>query len=172
MSSNEQRGGTPYLLVPRGRQGLAPLNFDMTEIYRIEARISEIRSANPETMPDLVTDFNIGYLQIGRIISALQLEHAEAKMAYQEAKSIVLLDKAEGILKDKGLKSSTDSREAVVTLDQDVKEAQNRMHAIDACLTLLYNKLTAMEWAYNSAKKIGDIQSRAPSTPLRGGYER
>lgn len=162
MNSLDNKGGTPYLLIPRGRQGLAPLSLDMTEVYRIERRIEEIRNANPETMPDLITEFTIGFIQVGKMVSCAQLELADAKMSLSEAKAIATLDRAEKVLAEKGVKSTADSREAVLALDPDVQSAQHRVAAIDACLNLLYNKLSAFEWSYQSVKKIGDIQSRMP----------
>lgn len=172
MDNPSDNGGTPYLLIPRGRQGLAPISLNMTMIYKVERRIEEIRIANPASMPDLVTDFNLGFIQLGKMVASIQLELAEAKMSLNEAKAVVLLDKVERILAEKRIsKSSVDIREAILALDPDVMNAQQRVHAIDACLTLLNNKLEAFEWAYQSVKKISDVQSRIPDIRPPVGYK-
>jgi hypothetical protein len=165
-------GGTPYLIVPRGRKELSPLNLDMREIYRIEGRIQDISTANPATMPDLISDFNRGYAMLGGMVAKVQLELSEAEIALREAKSIALLDKVDKVLSEKGQKSSADLRDAVVQMDQDVKEASRRVSVLEAYLTLLNNKAKSFEMAYHGTKKVSEIQARIPdgNTMGRGTY--
>ena len=157
------------LIVPRGKSDLAPLFLDMREVYRIENRIREIRDANPALLPDLIADFNIGYILIGKMISQVQLELSETQIALKEAKSIVILDKANQILADKGhQKSSADLREHVLMLDPEVKRLTRVMGVCEAYLELLNNKAKAMEMAYHGTKKVSEVQARIPDGNTMG----
>jgi len=172
MSGSDQEGAiqSASLVVPRGRVGLAPIYLDMTEVYRIEKRIQEIKIADPLSMPDLISDFNYGFVLLGKMIATIELELAEAKMSLQESRSIVMLDKVDKILAEKGiLKSSTDLRDAVVTLDPSVKEANQKVAILQTYAELLYNKSKAMEMAYHGSKEVSKTQARIPDSNNYGG---
>jgi len=170
MSGSEHSGQSASLVVPRGRNGLTPIYLDMTEVYRIEKRIQDIKIADPLSLPDLISDFNYAFVLIGKMIATVELELSEAKMSLNEARSIVMLDKVDGILKEKGVtKSSTDLREAVVTLDPSVKEANQKVAILQAYSELLYNKAKAMEMAYHGAKEVNKTQARIPDSNNYGG---
>lgn len=170
MTSSENSGQSAQLIVPRGRNGLSPLFLDMTEVYRIEKRIQEIKLSDPLLMPDLISDFNYGYIMIGKMIATVELELSEAKMSLNEARSIAMLDKVDAILKEKGIsKSSTDLREAIVTLDPAVKEANQKVAILQAYTELLYNKAKALEMAYHGAKEVSKAQARIPDANNYGG---
>ena len=162
-------GDRPFLIVPSCRKELKPLFLNMSEVYRIESRISEIRDSNPAILPDLIADFNMGYITIGKLISQVQMEMSETQIALKEAKSIVILDKANQILAEKGhQKSSSDLREHVLMLDPEVVRLMRVMGVHEAYLELLNNKAKAMEMAYHAAKRVSDNQARIPDPNTMG----
>lgn len=165
--SGDFSGGTS-LIVPRGRPGLAPLLISLSEIHRIENRILEIRESNPATMPDLIADFNYGYILLGKAISKVQLELSEAEIAYNEIKSITLLDKVEGILEEKGIKSTADMREAALLSNSEVIEAKRRIGLLESYMSLLTNKAKSLEMAYHGAKEVNK-SAGSPNKNVTGG---
>jgi hypothetical protein len=163
MSDPTAYGDDASLIVPSCRKDLAPLFLSMKEVYRIESRISEIREANPALLPDLIADFNMGYILIGKMISKVQMELSESQIALKEAKSIVVLDKANQILAEKGhAKSSADLRDHVLMLDPEVVRLTRIVGICEAYIELLNNKAKAMEMAYHGTKKVSEIQGRTP----------
>jgi len=159
------------IVVPRGRKGLAALKIPLKDIHDVEARIPEIQRATPITLPELVTVFTVGILKMSQILPVVELELREAKRAMEAARAIALLERAEGVLKEKQIKSSADTREAAITMDTDVQEAQNRYDALNAIQAFLQGKNNAFEMAYHGAKKICDLYVKSPSTPNYGGDE-
>src|ERR1700677_914219 len=163
-------GSTTSLVVPRGRPGLAPLFISLSEIHKIENRIQEIRGSNPATMPDLIADFNYGYILLGKAISKVQLELSEAEIAYNEIKSITLLDKVESILEEKGIKSTADMREAELLSNSEGIEAKRRIWLLKSYMSLLTNKAKSLEMAYKGAKEINKSSNSPNKGVTAGGY--
>lgn len=155
--------------VPRGIKGLPPLVLDMREVYEAEDRIKEIALANPMTLPELLSVFNLAYIRICKMVSAMSLEAAEAEMSVKQAKSIAMLDKVEEVIAARKQKSSADLRAAIVELDPDVREAQSRLNILEATVKLLQDKAKAMEMAYHAAKKVSDVRARIPDGTNYGG---
>jgi hypothetical protein len=163
--------GSDLLIIPRGRPGLSPLKMDLGDIRRIADRLPEIKRATAMTLADLIVDFNIGLLRLAKAISIVDLELKEAEMQYKEVKSMAILEKIELILKDKGVKSTSDTREAAMYLDPAVKEARGRMDLLTVVSTYLRDQHHAFELAYNGAKKICDIHMKSPSATYSGGNQ-
>lgn len=157
------------LVIPRGKAGQTPIEIPLKEIHDIEARIPEIQRSTPVTLPDLVTQFTLGILKMSKILAMVDLEVREAKRTLEHARATCLLERAEDILKKKSVKSSTDTRDAAITLDPDVVTAQDRLDCLLAVQAFLSGKNNAFEMAYHGAKKICDVFIKTPSSPLYAG---
>lgn len=153
-------GNKKELACPRGTKGLPPLVFDMSSIYDVEARISEVAFVTPHKAPELLARFNEAFLELTRLITATEYEQIQAKKNANRIRSIILLDKAPQILKEKGLATakspagSEDLRNAVLDSDDEYQSALDRADQITAVIKLLQGKLKAFEMAYSSVKKI------------------
>ncbi len=155
-------GSETTLQVPRGLKGLAPMVFDMTNVYRIVGRTSEIQHVTPASFPELVTDFNIGMIELNRIIGLIEIELKEASHTLDTVEAIAMLEKVEGVLKAKGLSSSADNRKAAMILDPDVQTAQRTSDALTAILSYVNGLKSVLERAYFSAKHVAEITGKDP----------
>lgn len=171
MSNELGNVNSTQLIIPRGRKNLPALRIDMLDIYKAEDRISDLRLANPMTLPDLITDFNLSIIRLGKVIAAVTLERREAEQELDEATSIAMLDKVDAVLAARNIKSTADTRNAAIVLDLDVKEARVKLDILKTIQELLQNKHQALEMAYYSAKKICDIQLKQPDSTNYGGDE-
>lgn len=168
MSENTLSTEQTSLTIPRGYVPNEVMHLDIGEVNRIESRIPEIVRANPMTLTELIVDFNIALSRLSSLVARVELEMRDAERANKEAVAIALLEKVEDILKAKGIKSSADMREAVVTLDPDVKDSQQRYDILKSVSTFLSHKRSAIELAYYSAKKVNELNQL--STQMSGGY--
>lgn len=154
-------GSETTLIIPRGLN-LAPIAMDMTEVYRIVSRTKEIERVTPATYGDLITDFNMGMIQLNRVIGIIEIELGEAENALEMAEATALLERVEGVLKAKNIKSSTDTREAAVKLDQEVIAATRKKDALKAIAAYVGGLKHALERAYFSAKQVTEFTSKDP----------
>lgn len=159
------------LVVPRGRKGLAPMRIDFKDVKKAYDRIDEIRRCTPITASDLITDFIIGMMRLSKVISLVELELREAHTELKESQSLALLDRVEAVLLEKKIKSSADTREAVLYLDADVKGARNRYDMLNVINSYLRDTYTGLENAYNGAKKILDVYLKTPMSMSAGDGE-
>lgn len=155
-------GSETVLQIPRGHKGLVPIVFDMTDIYRIVGRITEIERVTPATFGELVTDFNKGMIQLNRLIGIVEIELKEAENTLDMAESVALLERVEDYLKIRGIKSSADTREAAMILDPDVQEARRRKSALLAISEYVKGLKEAIERAYFSAKQVAEFTAHDP----------
>lgn len=152
------------LLVPRGKSNEEPLRLEISKIMEAEARIQEIADVNIHKAPELLACLTKAYSDINKVISGIEYEYELALQSAREIKGIVILDKAPGILKEKGLSGSknpggsADLRQAILDSDPEYKEVQGRIIKIKTHLSLLEGKKKSIDMAYTAVKKIlGDI---------------
>ena len=155
-------GSETTLHIPRGNQGLAPMMVDMTEIYRIVSRTKEIERVTPASYAELITDFNMGMVQLNRLIGLIEIEKTEAENNLEVMRSIVLLERVENYLKARNIKSSTDTREAAIMVDKDVQDAIRRKDALTAIQAYITGLKHSLDRAYFSAKQVTDLISGDP----------
>jgi hypothetical protein len=73
-----------------------------------------------------------------------------------KVKASILIDKVPGLLKEKGLPSSVDMRQALVDADPDYQAARERLAFLEATVEYMRGKMKFLENAYTSIKKIMD----------------
>lgn len=147
------------LLVPRGLKGLAPLSIDMTSILTAEGRIKEVAAVTPTKAPELLSMFNMTYLDCSKYVALLEQEHIMAKRQADKVRSVVVLERAPQILLTRGLSTaknpagSEDLRRAVLDGDEEYQIAMQLVSDIHCYLDLLKGKQKGIEMAYTSVKK-------------------
>lgn len=158
-----------YLTLPKGK-GDGTFAVETTSLMRMEAKIPDIRQANPLTLPDLIVDFTLAISMAGKTIAQVEQELKEGERELEMCEAIALLERVEPLLKAKGIKSSTDTRQAQISLDKDVIAARERVDILTTTVKYLENMHKAFEMAYYSAKKICEYQSLpGGSRNLAGG---
>ena len=128
----------------------------MQGIMRAEMRGDEIAFVTPEKAPELLATFNRAYLDASQFFATLKLEQNRAEDAVNKARAVALIDKVPVLIKEKGLTSSADVRQALVEQDADYQAAKERLDMISAMLEYMKGKMKYLENAFTSVKKIMD----------------
>lgn len=144
------------LTVPRGTPGLVGMSLDMTLVYEAERRLSDLRSVNHETAPELMAYFNNALNNITKYTAWVEYEILNAEKYYGIAKAEVVLDKAPEVFKNKykdsGIKFNEDFREAMVAKDPDCQARLDTLNYLKAIRSFLENKGSAFAKAHYTAK--------------------
>jgi hypothetical protein len=143
-----------FFIIPRGNPGLQPLQLNVETVIAAERRIPEVAFMTPHKAPELLAVFNKAFLDITRMLSALELEEGSATLHVNNRRSELILDIAPVELAKRGLATSKDLREAVADTDGKYQELLERRNAIKAYQMLLDGKKKSIEMAYTSVKKI------------------
>lgn len=166
------------ITIPRGVTGLAPLEIDLTNVYRAEGRIPEVAFVTPQKAPELLAVFIDAYASLAKHIVAVDFERSQAERAANKLRAIILLDKVPTILKDKGLTSarspsgSEDLRKAILDSDEEYTSALDKIDQLNALVELIKGKSRSVEMAYTSVKKIiGENAYNFRNTNLSGPAE-
>lgn len=159
--------------VPRGLEGLAPLELDMADIRRAEARLGEVALTNSHRAPELLTTFNKAWLDTSKCLNLLEYEIGCAERRMAEIRAIFLIDKLPALLTEKGLATSRsplgseDIRQAFLDKDADYKRMQELIGNIECYISLFHTIQKGFENAYNSVKKlIGGAPDYRPNANL------
>ena len=136
-----------------------PLN--MTEIYRYEAMFEEIVRINSMNGPFYMQEFLKGKELASSFLCKLIFEYEQAKNRTKEAFAIAYLDKSEEYLKARSIKPTDEAKKQYVQIDEAYKKAKDSEDALKAFMTLMSNKMDALQSAHDDAKKVFD-QGRDP----------
>jgi len=132
------------------------MTLEMRKVLLAENRADEIAIVTPQKAPELMALFNRGYLDASNLFAKAKLEQARAEDSVNQIRANVLIDKVPALLKEKGLHSSADVRQALVESDLEYQEARERLAQLDAMVEYLKGKMKFLENAFTSVKKIMD----------------
>ena len=136
-----------------------PLN--MTDIYRYESMFEEITRINSMNGPFYMQEFLKGKELASSFLCKLIFEYEQAKNNTKEAYAIAYLEKSEEYLKVRNIKPTDEAKKQYVQIDESYKGAKDKEDALKALMTLMSNKMDALQAAHDDAKKVFD-QSRDP----------
>lgn len=128
--------------------------IDLDDIAKAEARIQDIQCVTPSKAPELLSAFTIAWRDLDKLVVILSYQHVVATNKLKAARSRVLIDEVPAILKDKGLPSSKDVRDAIVDRHQEVQDAAETVQQIHCILELIKGKKESIGMAYSSVKRI------------------
>ena len=170
----EEQSNTAITLaiVPTGETAL--MKLEMRKVLLAESRADEVAIVTPAKAPELMATFNRGYLDASNLFAKAKLEQARAEDSVNQIRAEILIDRVPALLKEKGLTTSADIRQALVESDPEYQEARERMARLDAMVEYLKGKMKFLENAYTSVKKIMDtgnwqMQLRGGRSELSGG---
>lgn len=132
------------------------LEYPMSEIHKAESRLMEVAIVNPVTANELSAFFNSACSLVSKTLGLLEYELSKCQKQYDLSKATVILDKlpAEVIkLRDQGIKTNEDWRQAYVTRDPECSMWQNSIEELKAAQAFLVSKLKCFERAYYSCYK-------------------
>lgn len=136
------------------------LQLDLRSIYLCESRIHEVAIVTPTKAPELLSEFNRGWLEAKKVVARLQFELHQAVTGMKQVKSRLVLDEIPGILLAKGLvteknkSGSEDLREMVLMTKPEYVDACDRVAALEVAIQFIRDKADALEMAYTSVKKL------------------
>ncbi|NDD84296.1 hypothetical protein EBZ38_08505 [bacterium] len=142
------------IVCPSGKNTNQPLIIDLTLIHEVEQRIQEVAFVTSQKAPELMARFNEAFLVLTEYLPKVDYQKLVAQREADKRKSVVLLDEATKILKEKGLSSSADLRKAVLDSDEQYQELCDRVHQISCIYEQLDGKKKAIEMAYTATKKV------------------
>lgn len=148
------------ITVPRGLKELRPVEIDLDQILRAEARIRDIASVTKEKSQELMAVFNVGYVECGRHVAVLSGEEVLAKRHADRVRSVVILERVPKVLAERGLASaknpagSEDLRKAVLDGDMEYGEAVARVDEISRYVEFMKSKQKGLEMAYHAIRKL------------------
>lgn len=142
------------LVVPPGVAGGTPIVISLEEILRAEQRQDEVATVNSTRAPELLAEFTKQWLNLSRLVAQVTAERNRAEKELNKRKSIILVDLMPERLAQKGLSSSADNREAIITLDDEYIKLGDTFDQISAILELLKGKLRSFDMAFTSVKRI------------------
>jgi len=148
--------------------------IDLSDIYAAEVRQQEIAMVTPMKAPELLYAFNRAWLTVDQLVKQLTETETAAKREVERVKADLLLNRVEDILKQKGVGSTKDTRDAVIVLDQKYSDAQDRADQLHATVEWLKGKRDGFENAFTSVKKIMgedtyNMSGRMPNPDLKHG---
>ncbi len=130
------------------------INLNLHDIFIAENRAQEVATVNQHKAPELLALFNRAYLDLSNMLSQLRFQQTRAEDCVAKRKAVLLVDIIPGQLKEKGLASSADVRQALIDLDEEYQRAKERLDFIEATIEYIKGKIKFMENAYTSVKKI------------------
>lgn len=145
---------TTAIICPPGKEGGVPLVIDLSLVYEVEQRIKEVAFVTPAKAPELMARFNEAYLVLTEELPKIDYQRLLAQREADRRKSVVILDEASKIIKEKGLSNSADVRKAILDLDSMYQDLLDKTQQIACIYETLEGKKKAIEMAYTSAKKV------------------
>ncbi|RLF66579.1 MAG: hypothetical protein DRN30_01850 [Thermoplasmata archaeon] len=165
------------LEIPRGDADRGLLQLDMSLIYQAEGRISETRVANPATAAELTATFNEACNTATKYIAWIKYEILRARRNYDLAKATVIIDKLPeeaARMKEAGIKSNPDFREALISRDAECRQSKDIWDALEATKTFIEAKVKTFERSYwdakENVKKATMASAVATSITANAGY--
>lgn len=144
-----------------------PVPMDMTDIYKWEAMAEELTSVNSLNGPFYMREF----LKAKEICSSyycrLMFDYEQARNKTKQEYALAYLERSEIYIKDKGLKSTDETKKQFVAIDRRYQEAKDREDMMKALVTLMGNKTDKFQALHDDAKKIFD-STRDPRGSITG----
>jgi hypothetical protein len=135
----------------------------MTEIYKAVSLTREVARVTPSNYSMLVTEYNLGMTQLNRLVGLIELELNESEATLETVSAIALLEKVEGYLASRQIKSTADVRTAAVNLDMDVQRARRTRDALKAIKIYTAGLKESLVRAYFSAQHATELLKNDPN---------
>lgn len=141
-------------MVPAGNAGEPNTIIDLQALLASEARQDEVAYVTLTKAPELLSEFNKSWRDIHSVVAKLEAEKNKAEKAANKRKGVLILEVIPARLKELGIASAADTRQAIIATDPDYEALTDRFDEITAALVYLKGKLKSFENAYASVKKI------------------
>jgi hypothetical protein len=140
--------------VPGPKPGEPDIVLELKDILIAESRQREVAIVTPMKAPELLSLFNEAWRNVDKLVKRLVEAQNRADHMVERRRAKLLLEHVEGVLKAANLSSTKDTRDAVITLDDEFQAAQDRVDQIQAAAEYLKGLQKSFENAFTSVKKI------------------
>jgi hypothetical protein len=144
-----------------------PHILDMRRIHKAEARLVELAALTRPKAGELLHTFIEAYGDARTHLAVLKQEFGASKQKLRQVRGVIVLDRVQDALKEKGLASarspagSEDLRDAVVNTDPDYLVAADRLNQVEAAMEHMDGKVKKLDMAYfaiNGLIKLNDAR--------------
>lgn len=159
--SQSAPNATAALVIPAFSKSPA-LTLDIGKTKEAETRLVEAKTVNPITYSDLEHCFNESYRELKGHLSKIGYQIALANKALEDAKAEVILVDLPEHMKDKAKSwDSADLRKALMTKNQNYRDAQDRIDMLKAMESFMDGKIKVMEKVSVHMRKQMDLVLRS-----------
>jgi hypothetical protein len=127
--------------VPGPKVGDREIVLELKDILIAESRQQEVAIVTPIKAPELLSLFNEAWRNVDKYVKQLQAALIIAEHQVERRRAKLLLESVEGVLKAANISSTKDTRDAVITLDDEYQAAQGRVDEIQAASEYLRGML-------------------------------
>jgi hypothetical protein len=150
-----------------------PVPLDMTKIYEYESMIHAIATINNMNGAFYMREFLYAKEMASSYYCKLMFEHEQARNKAKEAAAIAYLERSEVYLKERGVKSTDESKKQYIQIDVTYKKAKDKQDMYEALMILMRNKVDKFQAAHDDVKKIydGTRETGRSSTSVPSGRD-
>ncbi len=147
-----------------------PLALDMKKIHKAESRLIELCAVTKAKAGELMYTLNEALSDARDNYALIKHQFGCWKQKLRTTRGLVILDRAQDLLKDKGLAStrspagSADLREAVVDTDPTYLDVTDKLLQVEAALDHVGNKVEKLKTAYFAVRDLTMGQDSKRST--------
>lgn len=149
------------------------LALDTKTSTSAEYRLFEVATVTAAKAPELLSTFNMAYLELSRNLANSQFEYNRAVRARENARATFMIDRLPNALQAKNLVTAKspmgteDIRSSLLRMDTDFLAAEELVDELKCVCSLLDGKMKSVEMAYTSVKKIlGEVLHNLSAQPL------
>jgi len=161
--SDIETDASEVFIIPR--LGESPILLQLKRAKEAIERISDIAALSPSLLPGLLTSLLQGLTELNKAMSTISLEIVNAEHKANRRKANLILDEMPRILIEKGIKSSEDVRNAILSLDHEYSQLCEQKDMLEAIFENLKVKSKNIEHALYSCKTITQYRT---NTVLKG----
>ena len=133
-----------------------PVPINMAQIYEYEQMVHAIATINNLNGAYYMREFLNAKELASSYYCRLMYDFEQAKNVARRAQAVAYLVNSEEFLKQKGIKSTDESKKQYVQLDSEYIAAKDNQDKFEALMTLMQNKVKKFQDAHDDVKKIYD----------------
>jgi len=140
------------------------IKLELKKTNYAEERISDIQTANPETLPELTAVFLNSCYELNYAIGILSTQLALTKHQKELVASHTLIEKVPILIEQSRQRSSEDLRSAFIEIDENYKKYKEIGLLLDSVCSNLKDRRKVIEMAYFSCQKLAELKKLKIST--------
>lgn len=126
----------------------------MEKIFYVESRTHEIAFITPIKAPEMIASIIEARYAVIQHYSDIMFQLTIAQRRMKQRAGIITIDQAPAIIKEKGLSSNAETRNALIEVDDDYNDAAIVYGALEAGVVMFKEKLRALTDAQAAVREI------------------